>query len=146
MSGEKDIMLITFSDFKAHNPNLMLSTDLGKHFQNVESIEMTNYNFPNDAGVTYHAKTVSAPGNNLLDVKMVDPDGVEDDLEFTVVLPVDILYTSIQQHSNIVRELLQTTMDEQGDSYFNSANDVFWIVIFNENFRGSRENKYILCI
>ena len=109
-------------------------TGLNKHYQNVESIEVTNYNIPDDMATSFYEATPNSPGNNLLDIRVQTPNN-SDSLEFTVTIPTDRRWTTPSNYipeGQIVeayfKTLLDDTMDAQGDAYFNTGNNIEWVV------------------
>lgn len=113
-----------------------IATELPRRIQNVQSIEVTNYNLPFSIAPTFYPATRSAPGNNKIDVRL-EPTGDPQSLlppapvlEYTVTLPTDEVYTEAAQLEEMLQRELQEQMEAQGDPYYNSANGVNWEVIF----------------
>lgn len=94
---------------------------LDKGYENVQSVEVTDYFFTQDISPTLIAKTSSAPGNNFIDVKMTYVLGPQT-LEYTIELDVNKKYDTLLGLYTDIETLLNTQMDAQGDALFNTGN------------------------
>ena len=105
-------------------------TTLPKRFENVQSIEVVNYNIPADIGVTFFAKTNSSRGNNLLDVRLttdaVAPPVPFREIYFTVVIPAPVSIKTTSELRSFIEDVFTEQLDAQGDPYFNTANGFFF--------------------
>ena len=102
-----------------------IEIDLDKRYENVQSVEVSDYNFTRDISPVFIAKTQTANGNNLLDVRMINTLGPET-IEFTVVFDPERRYTDENDLTTDVLTQLNDQMDAQGDPFFNTANNVTW--------------------
>ncbi len=92
--------------------------DLPKRYQNVESLEVTNYNMPTDMAATFFFENSdSEPGNNLLDISLVN-DAATQSLDFTVTLEAPMAYETKEAMASAVETQIQTQMDALADPYF----------------------------
>jgi hypothetical protein len=100
-----------------------VSVPLPRAVENVQAIELVDYNVPRDIAPTFVASRPGVPGNNLLDVQM-ERAGTGHTLEFTVELDTDTRYSSYEALVESVADQISDAMDAQGDAYFATSNDV----------------------
>lgn len=102
---------------------------LSKRYQYVQSIEVTDFNFPTNISPTFIARQGVIPGNNLLDVRMESQVG-PDVLEFTVILEAGRYFTTVSELGTYIIDQLNATMDAQGDPFFSTtaATPVIWVL------------------
>lgn len=98
-----------------------IEIDLDKRYENVQSIEITDYNIPQDISPSFIAPTTTTNGNNIIDVRMTYTLGPQT-LEFTVVMDATIKYDTFTDLLTAIETALNTEMDAQGDPLFNTGN------------------------
>ena len=98
-----------------------IEVDLDKRYENVQSIEVTDYFFSQDMTPVFIERTETAPGNNVIDVYMTYTGGPQT-LSYTIEFDVEKKYTTIQAVHTDLETLLNTGMDAQSDAFFNTTN------------------------
>ena len=98
-----------------------IEVDLDKRYENVQSVEVTDYFFSEDLTPVFIARTSTAPGNNLIDVRMTNA-AVTLTLEYTIEFDTTKQYSNVTAVYQDMETLLNDGMDAQGDAFFNTAN------------------------
>lgn len=118
----------SYIDSRERNKNSKSSfdivVDLERLYQNVESIEATDYSIPTDMATTFYTKTSTSPGNNLLDIRVQNVANTQS-LEFSVEFPTNIRYTlsaaDRTAFENNMEALVDAAMDAEGHAFFNTG-------------------------
>lgn len=109
---------------------------LRSRIQNIQVVEMTDFNFPVDMAPTFFEGTTSTPGNNLLDVYLAKDD-LSETLNFTVTMPHGKTYADVNVLGTDLDTLITAAMDAQSHLYFNTGNGVdITVVTQSFNFEG----------
>jgi hypothetical protein len=98
--------------------------NLPELYEKVQSIELVGFNIPRSIFPTFVQETVHEDGtrnagNNLLDIRLRDVPFTRE-LVFTVAFPEGYFRNS-QEIADIIPDLFETTMDAQGDPFFNTG-------------------------
>jgi hypothetical protein len=96
---------------------------LPRRLQNVQAVEVVDYNVPSDIAPTFFADAPGLPGNNMLDVEM-ERVSTGDTLAFTVELDTEVFYATYGDMVEGVRAQIEAAMDVQGDAFFATGNDL----------------------
>lgn len=104
-----------------------------RSYQNIQSIEVTNFNISPGVSHTFYASTTTSPGNNLIDVYMHLPPNSS--LEFTATIDPSIIFTTPSQLATYLETLLDDTMDAQATFPYLTSNSVnFQVFSIGQNF------------
>ena len=108
----------------------------------IESMELTDYNFPLNLAPTFINQQGSLPGNNILNVRMEDYPVPTNTLSFQVRFP-ERKFDTREAFAYYVRDVLESVMDDQGDPHFNSVNTT-WFYDVNAPFRDTGGNGAVV--
>lgn len=100
--------------------------DCPKRYQNIQSIEVVNYNIPVDMAATFYLKSGTQNGNNLLDIELINDAGTQT-LAFTVDITAPVSYEDKGTMATDIQTQIQDQMDALLDPYFTSP-QVTWLV------------------
>lgn len=120
-----------------------ITVKVDNHPQFVQSIELTNYNFPLDMAPTFINEDGDFAGSNYLDIRLQDYPAAVQTLEFTAVLPT-YRFTSIQALKDYLPDFLDELMDAQSHAYFNTGNGDAFTVVDNQEFLNSGNTGAII--
>ena len=93
-------------------------------YQKVQSIELVAFNVPRAIFPTFverqtHEDGTDNTGNNLIDIRLRDVP-LTQELVFTVTIPPSYFKTATEL-STVLGPLIESTMDAQGDAFFNTG-------------------------
>lgn len=111
---------------------------LNNLYEEVQGIELVEFNVTGSILRTFYATEGSHMGNNKVDIYMEDTATGTNTLSFTLEMP-SATYDTTAELAAALQTQLNAQMDAQGDAFHNTSNDVEWTVTVSatENVLGA---------
>lgn len=98
--------------------------DLDDFYEKVQSVELVSWTIPFDMSPTIYRAFGTNPANNLLDIRLSDPPGNANVLEFTTEL-ISFGYGTLEEFGQSVVDQITFRLLTLGDPYYNPDTNDF---------------------